>query len=120
MGPTGAAKSSFIEVLGLNSAEKIAIQVRSQSDAMIQAQRVGREILCLEDTPTQGVEGLYQGLHMKTAKGFLSQGVTFLVKGRLAVIIFEESESLDKGRDQDGYQYRENTDYPSSEEGMSF
>jgi len=29
-----------------------------------------------------GVTGLYQGLEMKILKGFLSQGVTFLVKGR--------------------------------------
>jgi len=32
-----------------------------------------------------GIEGLYQGLEMKIVKGFLSQGVTFLVKGRCVV-----------------------------------
>jgi solute carrier family 25 (peroxisomal adenine nucleotide transporter), member 17 len=29
-----------------------------------------------------GFHGLYQGLEMQIVKGFLSQGVTFLVKGR--------------------------------------
>jgi hypothetical protein len=29
-----------------------------------------------------GIPGLYQGLEMQIVKGFLSQGVTFLVKGR--------------------------------------
>lgn len=29
-----------------------------------------------------GVLGLYQGLEMQIVKGFLNQGVTFLVKGR--------------------------------------
>ncbi|KAF8996159.1 mitochondrial carrier domain-containing protein [Cyathus striatus] len=34
-----------------------------------------------------GFEGLYQGLEMKIIKGFLSQGVTFLIKGRIEQII---------------------------------
>jgi hypothetical protein len=29
-----------------------------------------------------GMKGIYQGLEMQIIKGFLSQGVTFLVKGR--------------------------------------
>jgi solute carrier family 25 (peroxisomal adenine nucleotide transporter), member 17 len=29
-----------------------------------------------------GMKGLYQGLEMQTLKGFLNQGVTFLIKGR--------------------------------------
>ncbi|PPR00077.1 hypothetical protein CVT24_008979 [Panaeolus cyanescens] len=41
----------------------------------------------MKETPTQGVEGLYRGLEMKTIKGFLSQGVTFLVKGRIEQLI---------------------------------
>jgi len=34
-----------------------------------------------------GIEGLYQGSQMKIIKGFLSQGVTFLVKGRIEQLI---------------------------------
>ncbi|KAJ6491658.1 mitochondrial carrier domain-containing protein [Mycena vitilis] len=36
-----------------------------------------------------GIPGLYQGLTMQIAKGFLSQGVTFLVKGRVEQLIVE-------------------------------
>ncbi|KAJ7179542.1 mitochondrial carrier domain-containing protein [Mycena filopes] len=34
-----------------------------------------------------GIAGLYQGLEMQIVKGFLSQGVTFLVKGRVEQMI---------------------------------
>ncbi|KAF7294017.1 hypothetical protein MKEN_01447800 [Mycena kentingensis (nom. inval.)] len=34
-----------------------------------------------------GVAGLYQGLEMQIIKGFISQGVTFLVKGRIEQVI---------------------------------
>ncbi|KAF8161406.1 mitochondrial carrier domain-containing protein [Crassisporium funariophilum] len=34
-----------------------------------------------------GIGGLYQGLEMQIIKGFLSQGVTFLVKGRIEQLI---------------------------------
>ncbi|KAJ7072887.1 mitochondrial carrier domain-containing protein [Mycena amicta] len=34
-----------------------------------------------------GIAGLYQGLEMQISKGFLSQGVTFLVKGRIEELI---------------------------------
>ncbi|KAJ7286963.1 mitochondrial carrier domain-containing protein [Mycena rebaudengoi] len=36
-----------------------------------------------------GIPGLYQGLEMQIVKGFLSQGVTFLVKGRVEQIIVQ-------------------------------
>jgi len=36
-----------------------------------------------------GIPGLYQGLEMQIIKGFLSQGVTFLIKGRVEQIIVE-------------------------------
>ncbi|KAK7057709.1 mitochondrial carrier domain-containing protein [Favolaschia claudopus] len=36
---------------------------------------------------TPGISGLYQGLEMQIVKGFLSQGVTFLVKGRVEQLI---------------------------------
>ncbi|KAJ3510882.1 hypothetical protein NLJ89_g4417 [Agrocybe chaxingu] len=35
-----------------------------------------------EKSEVIGIQGLYQGLQTKIVKGFLSQGVTFLVKGR--------------------------------------
>ncbi|KAJ7350702.1 mitochondrial carrier domain-containing protein [Mycena albidolilacea] len=38
---------------------------------------------------TPGISGLYQGLEMQIVKGFLSQGVTFLVKGRVEQLIVE-------------------------------
>ncbi|KAJ7807821.1 mitochondrial carrier domain-containing protein [Mycena olivaceomarginata] len=38
---------------------------------------------------TPGISGLYQGLEMQIVKGFLSQGVTFLVKGRIEQLIVE-------------------------------
>ncbi|KAF7350958.1 hypothetical protein MSAN_01658000 [Mycena sanguinolenta] len=38
---------------------------------------------------TTGIPGLYQGLEMQIVKGFLSQGVTFLVKGRIEQLIVE-------------------------------
>ncbi|KAF9562990.1 mitochondrial carrier [Agrocybe pediades] len=34
-----------------------------------------------------GIEGLYQGLQMKIITGFLDQGVTFLVKGRIEQLV---------------------------------
>ncbi|KAJ7496655.1 mitochondrial carrier domain-containing protein [Mycena latifolia] len=37
--------------------------------------------------PGPGIRGLYQGLEMQIVKGFLSQGVTFLVKGRVEEVI---------------------------------
>ncbi|KAJ7725077.1 mitochondrial carrier domain-containing protein [Mycena metata] len=40
-------------------------------------------------TKNPGIPGLYQGLEMQIVKGFLSQGVTFLVKGRVEQIIVE-------------------------------
>lgn len=36
----------------------------------------------LESEPMARVAGVYQGLQMQLLKGFLNQGVTFLVKGR--------------------------------------
>ncbi|KAJ3902085.1 mitochondrial carrier domain-containing protein, partial [Lentinula edodes] len=36
-----------------------------------------------------GINGLYQGLEMQILKGFLNQGVTFLVKGRIEQLLIE-------------------------------
>ncbi|KAJ3983819.1 mitochondrial carrier domain-containing protein [Lentinula detonsa] len=36
-----------------------------------------------------GIQGLYQGLEMQILKGFLNQGVTFLVKGRIEQLIIQ-------------------------------
>ncbi|KAF8150511.1 mitochondrial carrier domain-containing protein [Mycena galopus ATCC 62051] len=36
-----------------------------------------------------GIPGLYQGLEMQIVKGFLSQGVTFLVKGRVEQLVVD-------------------------------
>ncbi|THV06629.1 mitochondrial carrier [Dendrothele bispora CBS 962.96] len=36
-----------------------------------------------------GTKALYQGLEMQTLKGFLSQGVTFLVKGRIEQMVVD-------------------------------
>ncbi|KAJ3737699.1 mitochondrial carrier domain-containing protein [Lentinula guzmanii] len=36
-----------------------------------------------------GFQGLYQGLEMQILKGFLNQGVTFLVKGRIEQLIIQ-------------------------------
>ncbi|KAJ6590122.1 mitochondrial carrier domain-containing protein [Mycena vulgaris] len=41
------------------------------------------------DSKQPGIPGLYQGLEMQIIKGFLSQGVTFLVKGRVEQMIVE-------------------------------
>ncbi|KAJ7503165.1 mitochondrial carrier domain-containing protein [Mycena galericulata] len=41
------------------------------------------------DDRTPGIPGLYQGLEMQIVKGFLSQGVTFLVKGRVEQMIVQ-------------------------------
>ncbi|KAJ7163456.1 mitochondrial carrier domain-containing protein [Mycena crocata] len=41
------------------------------------------------NSKTPGIPGLYQGLEMQILKGFLSQGVTFLVKGRVEQLIVE-------------------------------
>lgn len=41
----------------------------------------GKEV---EVEANPSLKGLYQGLDMKIVKGFISQGVTFLVKGRWA------------------------------------
>ncbi|KAJ3881894.1 mitochondrial carrier domain-containing protein [Lentinula edodes] len=38
---------------------------------------------------TGGINGLYQGLEMQILKGFLNQGVTFLVKGRIEQLLIE-------------------------------
>jgi len=38
-------------------------------------------------SPTPGFETLYQGLQMQILKGFLNQGVTFLVKGRIEQLV---------------------------------
>ncbi|KAJ7658519.1 mitochondrial carrier domain-containing protein [Mycena rosella] len=42
-----------------------------------------------EGSKQPGIPGLYQGLEMQIIKGFLSQGVTFLVKGRVEQLIVE-------------------------------
>ncbi|KAF7289256.1 hypothetical protein MIND_01387200 [Mycena indigotica] len=48
----------------------------------------GRSRSSLPTTATRAsVGGLYQGLEMQIVKGFLSQGVTFLVKGRIEELI---------------------------------
>lgn len=46
---------------------------RYPSSRHLDEQRAGR---------VTGIKGLYQGLDMQILKGFFSQGVTFLVKGR--------------------------------------
>ncbi|TFK45029.1 mitochondrial carrier domain-containing protein [Crucibulum laeve] len=45
----------------------------------------GEEIV--ENEVKDGIAGIYQGLEMKTLKGFIGQGVTFLVKGRIEQMI---------------------------------
>ncbi|KAF5317175.1 hypothetical protein D9611_003753 [Ephemerocybe angulata] len=35
----------------------------------------------------EGIEGLYQGLQMQILKGFFNQGTTFLVKGRIELLV---------------------------------
>ncbi|KAJ7125346.1 mitochondrial carrier domain-containing protein [Mycena epipterygia] len=46
------------------------------------------------DNKQPGIPGLYQGLEMQIVKGFFSQGMTFLVKGRLVTSILFSGKML--------------------------
>ncbi|PPQ92429.1 hypothetical protein CVT25_008650 [Psilocybe cyanescens] len=78
---------------------KKRVQVSSSAtiqDVLVDAYR-GEDILAsgnlkrdeekAEDSKIVGVKGLYQGLQMKIITVFLSQGVTFLVKGRIEQLV---------------------------------
>jgi len=51
--------------------------------------RATNGLLLNSASKNKGIPGLYQGLEMQIVKGFLSQGVTFLVKGRVEQLIVE-------------------------------
>ncbi|KAF7362406.1 hypothetical protein MVEN_00587800 [Mycena venus] len=53
------------------------------------SRRAKTSLAGIERSENPGIYGLYQGLEMQIVKGFFSQGVTFLVKGRVEQLIVE-------------------------------
>ncbi|KAF9463609.1 mitochondrial carrier domain-containing protein [Collybia nuda] len=72
-----------LQATSATSLREVIVDAYSGKNTAVHRNLIGESLV----TGIPGVKGLYQGLEMQIVKGFLSQGVTFLVKGRIEEII---------------------------------